>query len=54
MFKIGDEVTRKSYGNDIIFIVIDIEDNNYFLQGKYVRLYDDRSEERRVGKGGRI
>ena len=41
MIRIGDYVTRKSYHNDIIFKVIDIHDNNYFLYGVNVRLSAD-------------
>lgn len=39
--KIGDLVTRESYNNDIVFTIIDIEDNIYYLKGKNVRLYAD-------------
>ena len=45
MFKIGDEVTRISYNNDIIFIIVDFKENIYYLKGKYVRLYVDAYEE---------
>ena len=41
MFKVGDVVTRKSYNNDIVFKIIAIEDDNYFLKGYSVRLYAD-------------
>lgn len=41
MFNIGDCVTRKSYDNDIIFKIIDIKDNVYYLKGVSVRLYAD-------------
>ena len=41
MFNIGDYVTRKSYDNDIIFKVIDIQGNTYYLKGVSVRLYAD-------------
>ena len=41
VIKIGDYVTRISYNNDIIFKVIDIKDNNYFLVGAYLRLSAD-------------
>lgn len=42
-YKIGDYVTRISYNNDIIFIIIDIDLNNsiYYLKGCSVRLYAD-------------
>ena len=33
MFKIGDLVTRNSYQNDIVFKIIRIEDNIYYLKG---------------------
>ena len=39
--KIGDLVTRESYSNDIVFKVIDIEDDIYYLKGINVRLYAD-------------
>ena len=41
MFRIGDLVTRKSYENDIVFEIIEIEDDNYILKGVNVRLYAD-------------
>ncbi len=37
----GDYVTRKSYNNDIVFKVINIKDNIYYLKGALVRLYAD-------------
>ena len=39
--KIGDCVTRKSYNNDIIFKIIDIDNNIYYLKGVSVRLLAD-------------
>lgn len=39
--KIGDLVTRNSYNNDIVFTIIDIEDDIYYLKGINVRLYAD-------------
>ena len=41
MFKIGDYVTRKSYGNDILFVIVDITDDIAYLKGHDVRLYAD-------------
>lgn len=41
MFKVGDYVTRKKYGNDIIFKIIDIEDEIIHLIGVDVRLCAD-------------
>ncbi len=41
MFKIGDYVTRKSYGNDILFVIVDILDDVAYLKGHDVRLYAD-------------
>ena len=41
MIKVGDFVTRKSYDNDIIFRVIDINGNNVILYGVCVRLTAD-------------
>lgn len=38
---IGDLVTRNSYNNDIVFMIIDIEDDIYYLKGKNVRLCAD-------------
>lgn len=43
MLKIGDYVSRKKYGNDIIFIIDRIEDNIVYLKGCDVRLYADAS-----------
>ncbi len=39
--KIGDLVTRNSYNNDIVFTIIDIDDDLYYLKGINVRLYAD-------------
>lgn len=39
--KIGDLVTRKKYNNDLIFKIIDIEDDIYYLKGINIRLYAD-------------
>ena len=41
MFNIGDYVTRNSYNNDIIFKIIDIRNDIYYLKGLCVRLYAD-------------
>lgn len=41
MINIGDFVTRKSYGNDIVFEVIEIEGKECILKGAYVRLMAD-------------
>ena len=41
MFNIGDYVTRNSYNNDIVFKIISIEDDIYYLKGVSVRLYAD-------------
>lgn len=43
--KIGDLVTRESYNNDIVFKIIDIEDDTYYLKGINVRLYADSYKE---------
>ena len=43
MFKIGDYVTRKSYNNDILFIIVNINNNVADLKGVDVRLYADSS-----------
>lgn len=42
---IGDLVTRNSYDNDLIFRIIDIEGDVYYLKGINVRLYADSSVE---------
>lgn len=39
--KIGDLVTRNSYNNDLIFTIIDIDEDVYYLKGINVRLYAD-------------
>ena len=39
--KKGDYVSRKSYNNDIIFKVLNIKDEIYYLKGQDVRLYAD-------------
>ena len=41
MFQIGDLVTRKSYDNDIVFKIIEIQDKNFILKGVVVRLFAD-------------
>ncbi|MBQ4263430.1 MAG: peptidase [Bacilli bacterium] len=41
MFKIGDIVTRKKYGNDILFKIDKIEGKKVFLKGLDIRLYAD-------------
>ena len=41
MFNIGDFVTRNSYNNDIVFKIIGIQNDMYFLKGVCVRLYAD-------------
>ena len=41
MFKIGDVVTRNSYNNDIVFVILDIKDDIAYLKGIDVRLYAD-------------
>lgn len=40
---IGDLVTRKSYDNDLVFTIIDIEGEICYLKGVNVRLYADSS-----------
>ena len=42
---IGDLVTRDSYNNDIVFTIIDIDNDIYYLKGKNVRLYADSTKE---------
>ena len=41
MFAIGDFVTRKSYGNDIVFKIVGIQGNVCILKGVCVRLCAD-------------
>lgn len=41
MFNIGDYVTRNSYNNDIVFKIIGIKGDIYYLKGVCVRLYAD-------------
>lgn len=45
MFNIGDYVTRNSYNNDIVFKIIDIKNNIYYLKGVSVRLYADSEKD---------
>lgn len=45
MFRIGDLVTRNSYNNDLVFRIIDIQDDNYILAGLNIRLCADSLEE---------
>ena len=41
MFNVGDYVTRNSYNNDIVFKIIDIQGDIYYLKGVSVRLFAD-------------
>lgn len=43
--KIGDYVTRKKYGNDIIFKVYKIESDTVYLKGEQIRLLADSTLE---------
>ncbi len=46
VFNVGDLVTRKSYNNDIVFKITDIdENNNIYLKGITVRLIADSYED---------
>ena len=40
-FKIGDYVTRNSYNNDVVFKILNIENNKCYLKGQNIRLYAD-------------
>ncbi|MDD3392585.1 MAG: sporulation peptidase YabG [Bacilli bacterium] len=40
-FSIGDLVTRKSYNNDIVFVITKIEEDIVYLKGQFVRLAAD-------------
>lgn len=44
MFKVGDIVSRNKYNNDILFEIIDINSDIYYLKGVSVRLYADSEE----------
>lgn len=44
-FEIGDSVTRKSYNNDILFKIVAIDEDIYYLSGLNVRLCADALEE---------
>ncbi len=41
MFNIGDYVTRNSYNNDVVFKIVSIDDDLYYLKGVNVRLCAD-------------
>ena len=41
MYKVGDLVTRKSYNNDVVFKIVSITENLYYLKGVNVRLIAD-------------
>ena len=43
-FKVGDIVTRKSYNNDLVFKIIKIQENIFYLKGVNIRLYADSIE----------
>ena len=43
--KVGSKVTRKSYGNDMVFLVLKIDNNIAYLKGFDVRLYADANIE---------
>lgn len=45
VFNIGDLVTRNSYNNDLIFKIIKIEDDIYYLEGINIRLIADSPKE---------
>ena len=45
MFQVGDLVTRKSYNNDIVFKVIDIQEDIFYLCGVSIRLFADSYKE---------
>lgn len=45
MFEIGDSVTRKSYDNDIVFKIVAIDKDIYYLSGLNVRLYADATKD---------
>lgn len=43
--KVGDYVTRNSYNNDLVFLIVNIEEHQVFLKGVNVRLYADSAIE---------
>jgi len=43
-FNKGDLVTRESYNHDLVFKVVDYQDNLYILRGLNIRLYADSKE----------
>lgn len=45
MFRIGDFVSRNSYGNDIIFKIVGIKGEEFILKGIFVRLVADSFED---------
>lgn len=45
MFKIGDSVTRKSYDNDIVFKIVAIDEEIYYLSGLNIRLCADATKD---------
>lgn len=45
MFNIGDYVTRNSYNNDVVFKIVSIDDDLYYLKGVNVRLCADSYKE---------
>ena len=45
MFNVGDYVTRNSYNNDVVFKIIDIKDDIYYLKGVTVRLLADSDKD---------
>lgn len=44
-FKVGDQVTRKSYQHDLVFKITKIQEEIYYLKGINIRLYADSKEE---------
>lgn len=45
MLKVGDYVTRKKYGNDILFKIDKIKNNTIYLKGVDIRLYADTTKD---------
>ena len=45
MFNVGDYVTRNSYDNDIVFKIVDVKGDIYYLKGVSVRLYADSPQD---------
>ena len=41
LIKSGDYITRKSYQNDMVFVVLNVKNNIAYLKGVNDRLFED-------------